>query len=125
MFAIVHADGEIFARPLDRREETHRGQGLRRRRGRMIRYARERRLSVADDRQKTAIPQRRKVDEAILADHPCPRAGDRVISSDFHHAPSWCTNSAHTSIPCHWYVKHQTHTTTPVFQPCYFLSVRG
>src|SRR3546814_12348550 len=54
MFAIVHADCEIFARPLDRREETHRGQGPRRRRGRMIRYARERRLPVAADRQKIA-----------------------------------------------------------------------
>src|SRR3546814_14811788 len=91
MFAIVHADCEIFARPLDRREETHRGQGLRRRRGRMIRYARERRLSVADDRQKIAIAQRRKVDEAILADHPCPRAGASVISSEFHPVPSWFT----------------------------------
>src|SRR3546814_9604993 len=82
MFAIVHADGEIFARPLDRREETHRGQGLRRRRGRMIRYARERRLSVADDRQKIAIAQRRKVDEAIHADHPCPRAGASANSDE-------------------------------------------
>src|SRR3546814_5345489 len=91
MFAIVHADCEIFARPLDRREETHRGQGPRRRRGRMIRYARERRLSVADDRQKIAISQRRKVDDAILADHPCPRAGASVISSEFHPVPSWFT----------------------------------